>query len=65
MPAFNTQTEAVQVLFKLNVEVNSQSAAGSTLLLVAVFRLGPYVLEGKVVDIVQRLLKHGARYTYT
>ena len=40
MTAFNTQPEGVQVVFEHNVEADSQSDAGSTPLLVAIFHLG-------------------------
>ena len=47
------------MLVERNPEVNLRSAAGSTPLFVAVFCLGPYVLVGNVVDIVQQLPEHG------
>ena len=49
--------EAVQVLLEHNADINSQSSAGATPLY---WVLSNHASEGKLVDMVRRLLEHGA-----
>ena len=58
--AFELQIEAVQVLLEHNADINSQSHTGKTPLY-CVFNNHPSSeYEGKIVEIVRRLLQHGA-----
>jgi ankyrin repeat protein len=54
----NTHLEAVQVLLEHNADVNLQSITGKTPLYKLIGPLSSQ--EGKVVDIVRRLVEHGA-----
>ena len=58
--AYTLQIEAVQVLLEHNADTNSQSHNGWTPLYCTLTGHGKYESEEKVVDIVRRLLKHGA-----
>ena len=55
--AFAMHLEAIQVLLEYGADINSQSVSGKTPLLGVLTRRGS---EEKVVDIVRRLLEHGA-----
>ncbi|KAF8261052.1 hypothetical protein EI94DRAFT_1667502 [Lactarius quietus] len=55
---YKMHLDAVQVLLKYSADINSQNGVGDTPLFVAVTRV-PYS-EGKAVNIVRRLLEHGA-----
>ena len=58
--AFELQIEAVQILLEHNADINSQSHTGKTPLY-CVFNNHPSSeYEGKIVEIVRRLLQHGA-----
>ena len=54
------QLEAVQVLLENNADINSQSSFGRTPLSLAVSYCSSHGRNGKFVDIVRRLLEHGA-----
>ena len=57
---FKLQVEAVQVLLEHNADINSQHIEGKTPLYCVLTAHGTSKSEGDVVDIVRRLLKHGA-----
>ena len=58
--AFELQLEAVQVLLEHNADINSQSHTGKTPLYCVFYNHPSSEYEGKIVEIVRRLLQHGA-----
>ena len=61
LAASNTRPEAVQMLLEHNADVNLQNAEGDTPLYMAVSEVSDSPQEaGKAIDMVRRLLEHGA-----